>query len=218
MKIQIEKPESGDKFYNKKPKGISPCILGNNSRGQRDLGLNVLPNCVGWVVGRFNAIAGEETIKWLGNTNAVNLYALGKSQGLLTGLLPQPGALMVWSNGDAGHAAIVEEVYDEKRVLTSESEWNGKVFVNYIRSKSPEWRTGCPWMSSTYKFKGFVYQPKPVVVVKKLAVLCNGQTYVVNAINEGNENYIRMRDFDDVLHIADVCWNATEHMPQIDSL
>lgn len=72
-------------------------------------------------------------------------------------------------------------------------------------------------MSAAYKFLGFVYQPRDVVVVKPLTVLSNGQLYTVRAINEGSENYVRLRDFDDVLGIADVCWNATEHMPEIDT-
>ena len=43
MTPQTTKPETGCIYFNKKPIGISPCILGNNSRGQRDPGLNVLP-------------------------------------------------------------------------------------------------------------------------------------------------------------------------------
>ena len=72
-------------------------------------------------------------------------------------------------------------------------------------------------MSAAYKVLGFVYQPRDVVVVKPLTVKSNGKLYTVRAINEANENYIRMRDFDDVLGIADVCWNAVEHMPEIDT-
>ena len=218
MTPQTTKPETGCIYFNKKPVGISPCILGNNSRGQRDPGLNVLPNCCGWAGGRFNQIAGETSFKWFGNMNANRFFAYGKQQGLSTGSEPKAGAVMVWDNGKEGHVAIVEEVLDKDTVLTSESEWNGAVFKNYTRARSGgSWRSGCAWMSAAYKFLGFVYQPRDVVVVKPLTVKSNGKFYTVRAINEANENYIRMRDFDDVLGIADVCWNATEHMPEIDT-
>jgi len=219
MKIQTTKPDAGDPYYNKSPKGWSPCILGNNNKGQRDPGLNVLPNCCGWACGRFNSIAEEPTCRWFGNVNAENFLALGKSQGLKTGTEPKIGAVMVWSNDRTGHVAVVENVIDKNTVLTSESEWNGAVFKNYTRKRGSDgnWRSGCKWMGATYKFRGFVYQPREVYVAKEITVLSDGKTYQVKAIQEGNENYIRMRDFDDVLGIADVCWNASRKMPEIDS-
>lgn len=48
------KPEKGNKYYIRKANGgYSPCIKGNPT----DKNCNVLCNCVGYAVGRFNEIA-----------------------------------------------------------------------------------------------------------------------------------------------------------------
>ena len=77
-------PEYGNPYYNTKSNGgFNPCALGNNSHGQRQKGLNILPNCVGYVVGRFSEIGGYGACKWLvARGNACDFIRIGQQQGL----------------------------------------------------------------------------------------------------------------------------------------
>ena len=123
FKPRSTKPEAGNPYYNTKANGgYSPCIEGLPV----DKGCNVLANCVGYAVGRFNEIGGWGCCKYLGNTNAENLIQLKGD--LEVGQTPKVGACMVWQKGEtlhwkdgAGHASIVEKVISDTEVLCSES-------------------------------------------------------------------------------------------------
>lgn len=161
----LSKPIGKNKYYIKAPSGYNPCILGNNSKGQRDKYLDVLPNCVSWAVGRFNEIVGKKNCDLLyivgKNNNAKNLIAHAKAQGLEVTKEPTLGGCMVWTHkAKAGHVAIVERIIDAKTVVTSESEWNGKVFSTYTRVRgNGNWRTGCYWMTAEYGYLGCIKNP-----------------------------------------------------------
>ena len=169
----VKLPDKGDPYYNKKPTGYNPCILGNNDHGQRVKGLNVLPNCVGWAVGRFNSIyheiLGGAGCDYLGSTNAANFISLARKQGLKISKAPTLGGVMVWTGGvsNLGHVAVVEATIGEDTVITSESEYYGLAFVNYTRRRDDgNWRKGCYWQNKTYKYAGCIVNPateeKPV--------------------------------------------------------
>lgn len=154
-------PEYGNPYYNTKSNGgFNPCALGNNSHGQRQNGLNILPNCVGYVVGRFNEIGGYGACKWLvARGNACDFISIAKQQGLQISDAPTLGGCMVWAGGPGGygHVAIVERVQGDK-IETSESEYYGKAFVTYKRT-GRNWSDGCYWMRSSYKYLGCVVNP-----------------------------------------------------------
>lgn len=159
MTPQLVIPAAGNPYYNtKRTGGYSPCILGNPQR--RDKGLNVLPNCVGYAVGRFNEIGGYGSCKWLGSTNACNFISLAQRQGLTISRDPVPGGIMVWKGGKTGegHVAVVEMPVKDGKVVTSESEYYGKPFVIYTRSGT-DWRDGCYWMGSSYTYLGCIVNP-----------------------------------------------------------
>lgn len=167
MKIIIEGEDK--KYYNKKPKGYNPCILGNAKH--RDKELNVLPNCVGWAVARFNHLSEWGECKYLGNTNAENFVKYVKQQVLDFGQLPKVGACMVWQGKGslAGHVAIVEEVISKTQVTTSESGWTStKAYWTQTRKKGLNNRWG---MGSKYTFLGFIYNPR---VIKKIELPTRG--------------------------------------------
>lgn len=162
--MRTTKPGKGNKYYIRKSEGgYSPCIKGKPT----DSECNVLSNCVGYALGRFNEIGGYGSCKYLKSVNAENFI---KNRGSLKfGQTPKLGACMVWEGkGDkAGHVAIVEKVYSDTKVYTSESGWgSSKPFWNSTRSKGSNGRWGC---NSNYKFLGFIYNPavkedeKPVV-------------------------------------------------------
>lgn len=143
--------------------GWSPCIQGNTKFGLRPFPGSVLPNCVGYGVGRFNEIAGENNCKWLGNRNASELYDLGISQGLPHGSQPRPGALIVWETSGAGHCGIVERVVDDNYIITTESGWN---YVSGPIVRTVQRRKGNNWEYPGAKCLGFIYQPEEEDIMK----------------------------------------------------
>ena len=154
-------PEYGNPYYNTKSNGgFNPCALGNNSHGQRQKGLNILPNCVGYVVGRFNEVGQYGACKWLvARGNACDFIRIGQQQGLQISDAPTLGGCMVWAGGPGGygHVAIVERVQGGK-IETSESEYYGKAFITYKRT-GRNWSEGCYWMRSSYKYLGCIVNP-----------------------------------------------------------
>ena len=145
-------------------RGWSPCVLGKYSSGARSTGGWVLPNCVGYAVGRFNEIGGYRSCKYLKSVNAENMIEEAKAQGLTVGDIPQVGACMVWQRGStlgesdgAGHVAIVEKVISDTEVFTSESGWEGSEFYTKTRKKG---NNGLWHDTDRYsKFRGFIYHP-----------------------------------------------------------
>lgn len=163
MTPRLKIPESGNPYYNTKDSGgYSPCIRGNNDHGQRVKGLNVLPNCVGWVVGRFNEIGEYGSCKWLGSTDAANFISLARKQGLTISKDPTLGGVMVWSGGKGGlgHVACVEAKIGTEIAVTSHSEYYGLPFVIYdLKRGNGNWRDGCYWLNNSFKYEGCIVNP-----------------------------------------------------------
>lgn len=158
FKPQLVIPENGNPYYNTmRSGGYSPCILGNPQR--REKGLNVLPNCVGYAVGRFNEIGDYNECRYLGSVNAAKMIDLAEQQGLKVSKDPKVGGCMVWKGGRTGegHCAIVELDLGN-RIITSESEYYGKAFTVYQRFGT-DWRDGCYWMSAAYTYIGCIVNP-----------------------------------------------------------
>ena len=151
--MRTTKPGAGNKYYIRKAQGgYSNAIYGKPI----DSECNVLSNCVGYAYGRFNEIGGYGYCKYLTQVNAENFIQYKGS--CEVGMVPKVGACMVWEGkGDlAGHVAIVEKVYDNNHVYTSESGYGSKnPFWNSHRYNN-NGRWGC---NSNYKFLGFIYNP-----------------------------------------------------------
>lgn len=151
--MRTTKPGAGNKYYIRKAQGgYSNAIYGKPT----DSECNVLSNCVGYAYGRFNEIGGYGYCKYLAPVNAENFIQYKGS--CEVGMVPKVGACMVWEGkGDlAGHVAIVEKVYDNNHVYTSESGYGSKnPFWNSHRYNN-NGRWGC---NSNYKFLGFIYNP-----------------------------------------------------------
>ena len=151
--MRTTKPGAGNKYYIRKAQGgYSNAIYGKPT----DSECNVLSNCVGYAYGRFNEIGGYGYCKYLAPVNAENFIQYKGS--CEVGMVPKVGACMVWEGkGDlAGHVAIIEKVYDNNHVYTSESGYGSKnPFWNSHRYNN-NGRWGC---NSNYKFLGFIYNP-----------------------------------------------------------
>ena len=156
--IRKTKPEKGNKFYNTKSNGgYSLCIQGNPT----DSGCNVLANCVGYACGRFNEIIGSMKYPYL-NCNAENFIERAKSAGLEVVNYPVLGGIMVMQKGStlsgndgAGHVYIVEDIYSDGSIYTSESGYGGSAFWN-----SRRYNTNGRWgHASGYSFRGCIVNP-----------------------------------------------------------
>lgn len=151
--IRNEVPDKSNKFYIRKANGgYSNCVAG---KPQYTTG-SVLANCVGYAAGRFNEIIGSWTYDCLCN-NPGRFITDGAKKGLELVSYPVIGGIMVWTKGSSssGHVAIVEDIYDDGTIYTSESAYNGKTFYNAKRSNS----NGRWGISSSYTFKGCIVNP-----------------------------------------------------------
>ena len=113
-----------------------------------------MPNCTCYAWGRFYELTGK-TPK-LCTANAENWYKY--KDGYARGKTPKLGAVIVWAKGvvgnskdGAGHVAVVEEIYSDGSILTSNSAWNS---TNFYTKKIPN-----TYKLSGYKFQGFIYPP-----------------------------------------------------------
>lgn len=153
------RPNDGDPYWTKTTYGgYNEQILGNSVN--RPWSGSVLPNCTGYVHGRFMELANQpydydpSILPW---GNASTYYG---NSSLEKGQDPRLGACMVWGVG-AGHVAIVEEIIDNDTVLTSESDWGsssagGTVFVTRTRHRGWNWGY---YSGYSRAFLGFLYHP-----------------------------------------------------------
>lgn len=165
--MRTSKPNKNNKeFVRKASGGWSDCVKGNPTDSQCD----ALANCVGFAEGRFNEIInacrGTTGLQYTNlNCNAENFKERAESKGLKTGSTPRVGAIMCWQKGatlsgsdGAGHVCIVEKVYSNNKVYTSESGYGSKAFWNATRTNdNGRWGSG-----SAYKFRCFIYLPDDV--------------------------------------------------------
>lgn len=150
--------------------GWSPCIQGNNTYGLRPFAGSVLPNCVGYTVGRFNELLHEGACTWLGNTDAKYQLALAISQGLSYGDDPVVGGVICWDSSADGHCQVIEQVIDNDTVIVSESGWN-YTSAPIVRTQYT-YRVGAAWYyGSGYTYQGIIYPPHNILTLEEYYML-----------------------------------------------
>lgn len=144
-------PSQGNPWYTHTSKGgKSPCIHDDSLVNCIFPG-STIPNCVGYAWGRFSEILGTP-MSTAGAPNAGQWYANYATQ-YKRGRTPAPGAVICFAKaGAAGHVAVVESVYADGSILTSESGYSSSAFWTQVR-KPPNYTTG------DYTFQGFIYNP-----------------------------------------------------------
>lgn len=162
FKPRLTRPEQGNKYYIRQASGgWNPAIKGSPT----DKWCDVLHNCVGYAIGRFNEIANSQPGKWMLQPRNAELWVqIAKSEGLEISQEPSLGSVMVWQKGatlnsgdGAGHVAIVEKIISNVEVITSESGYNAKnPWWTQTRSKGSTNRWG---QNANYKFLGFIKNP-----------------------------------------------------------
>lgn len=173
-------PLSTNPYYisNKTPN--SRGVLGNNPCAVFNGLLNVLPNCTGYVIGRWDEICSEGRHCELihrdpnGGNNAKRYWQLGIDSGLICDQTPEVGAIMCWGGGDFGHVAIVERVVSSVEIEISESSYSddGQYRFPFAystrifnKSKKQKWvhkngaDTNGLYLGPSYVFEGFIHHP-----------------------------------------------------------
>lgn len=107
---------------------------------------SVLPNCVGYVHGRWAELGENETKLCRGNANAYFGYT---QDGFKRGQTPKLGAIVCWDSAKYGHVGIVERIYSDGTLLISQSNYGGTRF--YTKVVNPKtWPVG-------YTLQGYIY-------------------------------------------------------------
>lgn len=184
-------PEKSNKYYTcKSSGGYSPCIAGKPiNAGVPD----VLPNCVGYAVGRFNEIGNYHACKYLQSVNAENMLSVARSQGLQISLTPTLGGCMVWAAGEigkgsdgAGHVAIVEQINPDGSIITSDSAYNGTPFYTKKRT-APTWGAG-----TGKRFIGCIVNPAVARTVYRVQI----GSFATRAAAEKYRDEMKKQGFD----------------------
>lgn len=127
--------------------GYNRCIVRNTATG------SVLPNCTGYVHGRYMELSGTtDCPMYLGNADGYYGYT---ADGLPRGSEPQLGAVLCFSGGSAGHVCVVEEIIDENTIRTSDSNYSSDYFTTYIRYRQYGWQ----WAGANMTYQGCIYNP-----------------------------------------------------------
>ena len=167
MKIRTKQPKNNKYYIRQVSGGLNGAVAGSPTIS----GANVLCNCVGYANGRFNEIINDPNLKGTEKSfkyqlvcNAENFIESAKKQGLKISDVPIQGGIMVWQKGatlgggdGAGHVAVVEEIYEDGTIFTSESGWGSKdwAFKNIVRiNVNGRWG-----QNSAYKFRGCIINP-----------------------------------------------------------
>lgn len=148
---RLTAPAYGNLYWVKTTSGgYNQCIYGSNGP------IEVIPNCTGYVHGRWMELANINTdTLGLSFGNAITYYGSSASN-IQRGSTPELGAVICFGGTEAGHVAIVEEIIDDNTIRCSESDWGGQRFSVRIRRR--EWGWNCV-INEGITFQGFLYHP-----------------------------------------------------------
>lgn len=142
-------PSSDNLYYIKTTHGgYNRCIEIDSQTG------SVLPNCTGYAWARFCECQTNVHDCNLSRANAELWYA-NTIDGYERGQTPKLGAVICWhSTRSGGHVAIVEKIYSNGKILTSNSAYSGSRFYMKTLDSANNY-----YMGDAYTFQGFIYNP-----------------------------------------------------------
>ena len=122
-----------------------------------------MPNCTRYAYGRWWCLMGTQPSGLYGLGNAEqwfgNCTAYQKVSASDPNCVPKLGAIVCFADGPYsgwGHVAIVEEIYSDGSILTSESAYNGYMFkCEKTGNRANNWG-----YNPAYIFQGFIYFPE----------------------------------------------------------
>ena len=139
---RLTAPSASDKDYiHYSYGGYNYCI--------RIKGNSVLPNCVGYVWGRWREILGKSPKLSKGNANTFWSFKDGYERTQF----PRLGSVICWDGGQYGHVGIVEQ-YDQAtgKITASMSAYGGQRF--YLYELTPPYT-----YKERFKLQGFIHLP-----------------------------------------------------------
>lgn len=147
-------PEINNKNYiHTSAGGFNHCIEIENG--------SCLPNCVGYVWGRWRELLGSAP--GLSRRNAEDWYGYTED-GYKRSSLPGVFAVACWKKGElwnesdgAGHVAVVEYIKENGDIVTSESVYGGERWRSRTYSKKSGY-----YLAKGYEFQGFILFPVAV--------------------------------------------------------
>lgn len=223
FKPRLTLPENTNKYYIRRASGgYNPGIKGYPMHES----LDVLSNCVSYAIGRFNEIGQYGECRYLKPVNAERF--IDYAGGLEISKDPQLGACAVWKGGasldgsdGAGHAAIVEDVFTDGSIITSESGYGAaRPFWLTHRQKG---RGNWGQKEGVYEFLAFILNPAVVDMPSqlewvKLRVIrpdSSAEFVTVPGALIGGRWHIQLRSIDEPLQLAGVGYNAQEGYPEV---
>lgn len=156
---RILPPEKGNPYYIYKNDGGYNPAHGNPAR--RNKYLTSLPNCVA-IYGWFNEVGGQGQVYFQKAWYPYAVIDAAKREGLTVTQEPKVGGIMVWTGGKYGdgHVEGCGDIFDDETILGVGSEFYDQDWVAFQRKKGDgNWRTGCPWMDSSYTYQGCINNP-----------------------------------------------------------
>lgn len=180
MSIRTTQPSNTNKYYLKTTAGgYNKCILGNqkNKYNPRPVAGSCLPNCVGYVYGRFLEYWGLKEAK-LPTCNAKDFdnKAKEKNDDIDYSKVPSVGSIIVFEGTECGHVAFVERIEDNGDLFLSESNWGHQIFRNVTVKKKNNYD-----YSASLKCVGFVVYAKAPKPEPKPEPKPTATNYVVTA-------------------------------------
>ena len=125
-----------------------------------------LPNCVGYVWGRWRELLGKDPK--LSRRNAEDWYGYTED-GYKRSQTPKLFAVACWKKGKlwnendgAGHVAVVEQIKANGDIVTSESVYGGERFRTRTYTKKSAY-----YLAKGYEFQGFILFPVEVKLTEK---------------------------------------------------
>lgn len=149
---RLTPPTSADKLWvSRDPPygGYNDCLIIDKGNGF------VLPNCTGYVHGRWMEI-GKTTTEYNLYTGDAGGYWGNTTDGYERGSEPKLGACICFTTPGAGHVAVVERIIDSDTILCSESDYDGDVFSLRYRYRRYGWNPSTGWNTT---FQGYIYHP-----------------------------------------------------------
>lgn len=173
FKPRLTQPASNNKYYMHYTKGgYNTATLVNGS--------SILPNCVGYCVGRWMEILGITTFDLGTNLRIAEEWYPYVNKKYKKGSTPKLGAVIVWQKGKigkadgCGHVATVEKINADKSIVVSES---GKTATGGYIFKTETIKY--PYKRSGYTLEGFIYLPEEFVAEEPMFNV--GQNYTCQA-------------------------------------
>lgn len=147
-----------------------------------------MPNCTCYAYGRFAEIANQ----FIPDLGGAGIHGDAKSwwgdtQNLNKGSRPALGACCCWGSSSGnygGHVAIVEEIYANGDIRTSNSAYNGTYFYTQYLYAANGYQVN--YHGGDYYFQGFIYNPYGGIGASDyvIAAIC-GNFYGESNINPG---------------------------------